>query len=196
MLSASGFVKIPGMWMPSRGLALSRTEDKWSQTPRLPTPVQAPGQSTTLLTWWGGEVGGGRLFLRPAALHHPPATSRVQESRDFAQSSSSVGGVVCAVQGGCGHRAASPAHSGGLGSTGEGTIFFFIYSLQTFFFNVDHFFKVFTECVMILLRFCFGFLAERHRGSQLPDQGLNHAGGQSLNHWATREVPWGLFPNL
>ena len=34
-------------------------------------------------------------------------------------------------------------------------------------------FKVFTESVTVLLQFCFGFLALRYVGSQLPNQGLN-----------------------
>ena len=41
---------------------------------------------------------------------------------------------------------------------------------------------------------CFGFLATRHVGSYLPDQGLNlyplpSIGRWSLNHWTTTEGP-------
>lgn len=122
----SGFIQIPGVWIPSRGLALSRTEDKWSQTPRLPTPVQAPGQSTTLLTWWGGEVGGGRLFLHPAALHQPPATSRVQGSRDFAQSSSSVGGWSVPCRGAADTGRPAQGALGAWGARGRGLFSFFL----------------------------------------------------------------------
>ena len=45
---------------------------------------------------------------------------------------------------------------------------------------------------------CFGFLAMRHVGSELPDQESSPdpwAGRWSLNHWATREVP-GLFSSF
>ena len=56
------------------------------------------------------------------------------------------------------------------------------------------------NCVTITFEFvpnissvsCFVFLALRHVGSQLPNQDWTCTlctGGQSLNHWATREVP-------
>ena len=52
-------------------------------------------------------------------------------------------------------------------------------------------FKVFIEFVTtLLLHNVFVFLAMRHVGSQLPDQGLNlHTlhWRQNLNHWTTRE---------
>ena len=56
--------------------------------------------------------------------------------------------------------------------------------------------KVFIEFVTILLLFLFGFLATRHLGSQLPNQGLNlHPciRKQSLHHGTTREVAGDYF---
>ena len=52
-------------------------------------------------------------------------------------------------------------------------------------------FKVLVEFVMTLL-VSYGFLAVRHAGSYLPDEGLNlHTctGRQSLNPWTSWEVP-------
>ena len=47
-------------------------------------------------------------------------------------------------------------------------------------------------CHSIVSVLCFGFLATRHVGSQLPDQGWNchplHL-KESLKHWTTKEVP-------
>ena len=46
---------------------------------------------------------------------------------------------------------------------------------------------------------CFGFLAARHVGSQLPDQGSNphplhwKVKSQPLDHWTTGEVPESIF---
>ena len=57
--------------------------------------------------------------------------------------------------------------------------------------------KVFIEFVTILLLF-YVFLATRHVGSQLPQQGLNlHSlhWKASLSHWTTREL-WKLCFNI
>ena len=60
-----------------------------------------------------------------------------------------------------------------------------------FYFYADHYFKVFTESVTILLP--FSFLAARPVSSWLPNQGLNlhplHWKGNCVNHWNAREVP-------
>lgn len=80
--------------------------------PSPPHPGAGPRaihHSTHLVGRRGGGragAGGSSCVLPPSTT--TPATSRVQESRDFAQSPSSVGGVVCAMQGGCGGRAAKP----------------------------------------------------------------------------------------
>ena len=58
-----------------------------------------------------------------------------------------------------------------LGSMEEGTIFFYI--VYKLFFNADHFLKSSLNVLRHYFWLCFGFLAERHRGSQLPDQGPN-----------------------
>ena len=54
---------------------------------------------------------------------------------------------------------------------------------------MDHF-KVFTEFLTILLLFCFGFLAMRHAGSQIPNQASN----PHPLHWKVESWPldcWG-----
>ena len=61
-----------------------------------------------------------------------------------------------------------------------------------FSFDVDHFKSLYSIYYHIASLSCFGFLALRHVGSQLPNQDWTCTlctGGQSLNHWATREVP-------
>ena len=81
----------------------------------VPGPLPPRPKCSPQGTWWVGRGGGwgarareagSSCVLQPSTA--PQATSRVQESQDFAQSSSSVGGVVCAVQRGCGGRAAKP----------------------------------------------------------------------------------------
>ena len=60
------------------------------------------------------------------------------------------------------------------------TCFFFFFKI---FFWRGPFFKVFFESATILLLFmCFGYLAMRHVGSQLPDQGSN----LHLLHWKAK----------
>ena len=83
-----------------------------------PRPSPPRPQCSPQGTWWVGRGGGGRAGEAGSSCILPPsttpqATSRVQELQDSAQSSSSVGGVVCAVQGDCGGSAAKPR---GLGS--------------------------------------------------------------------------------
>ena len=57
--------------------------------------------------------------------------------------------------------------------------------------DVDHFLKSLLNLLQYCFCFMFWFLATRHVGSQLLDQGSTRApctGRQSLNHWITREV--------
>lgn len=109
--------------------------------------MQSPEHSTNSLhlvgrqSWRGQAREAGSSYV-PLPSTTPSATSRVQESQDFAQSSSSVGGVVCAVQGGCGGRAAKPRGLWGPREQRGGDYFLFLYSLQTSF-NVGHFLSLY-----------------------------------------------------
>ena len=55
-------------------------------------------------------------------------------------------------------------------SLGKGFFFFFYYSI---FFDVDHFKTLYWIYFNVVSVLCFGFLAVRHVGSQLPNQGSN-----------------------
>ena len=70
----------------------------------------------------------------------------------------------------------------------------FLLLFLKFFFPLWTIFEVFIEFVTILLlSYVLLFLARKHVGSSLPNQGLNPStsciGRWSLNHWTTRKVP-------
>ena len=74
--------------------------------------------------------------------------------------------------------------------------FAFFFFLRFFFFNVDHFLKAFIEFLTTLLLFCFGFCLWGMWDLSCPTRDQTHTlciGGQSLNHWTTREVSYFLL---
>ena len=79
-------------------------------------------------------------------------------------------------------------------------MFQILHSHQGIFFFSSFFFLrcgPFLKSILNLLQYCFcflcfGFLAERHVGFSLPDEGSTHTPaleGEVFNHWTAREVP-------
>lgn len=90
----------------------------------------------------------------------------------------------------------SPGDSGVLESRGEGTIFSFYTACRLLSMRVTV--QVFTERVCHNTASVYGFIFWLRGTGDLSSltRDRTHAGGQRLSHWATRDVPWGLFSTL